>query len=74
MANQWQRMGAPTEVDVVELGPGRGVLMADLLRTWRQAAPGLLKAATITMIEASERLQEVQKRDASGSCGPDHLD
>lgn len=62
LANQWQRMGAPTEVDVVELGPGRGVLMADLLRTWRQAAPGLLKAATITMIEASERLQEVQKR------------
>ena len=62
LADQWQRMGAPAAVDVVELGPGRGVLMADILRTWRQAAPGLLAAASITMIEASQRLREVQRR------------
>jgi NADH dehydrogenase [ubiquinone] 1 alpha subcomplex assembly factor 7 len=36
--------------------------MADMLRTWRQAAPGLLAAAAITMVEASQRLQEVQRR------------
>ncbi len=62
LADQWQRMGAPDAVDVVELGPGRGVLMADMLRTWRQAAPGLLDAAAVTMVEASQRLQEVQRR------------
>ncbi len=62
VANQWQRMGSPAAVDVIELGPGRGVLMADMLRTWRQAAHGLLTAASITMVEASERLQGVQQR------------
>lgn len=62
LADQWRRMGSPAAVDVVELGPGRGVLMADLLRTWRQAAPGLLEAASITMVEASERLQAVQRK------------
>jgi hypothetical protein len=28
----WQQMGQPKEVNLVELGPGRGALMADLLR------------------------------------------
>lgn len=70
LADQWQRMGAPGSVELVELGPGRGLLMADILRTWRQAAPGLLQAASITLVEASERLQAVQRqalRDHSDS-------
>ena len=32
MAAVWQQMGAPENVRVVELGPGRGTLMADALR------------------------------------------
>jgi len=31
----WQMMGAPDQVLLVELGPGRGTLMADLLRASR---------------------------------------
>lgn len=60
LADQWQRMGCPPAVDLVELGPGRGVLMADILRTWRQAAPALLVGASITLIETSERLKAQQ--------------
>lgn len=28
----WEQMGRPEKVNLVELGPGRGTLMADLLR------------------------------------------
>lgn len=28
----WEQMGQPNRVNLVELGPGRGTLMADLLR------------------------------------------
>ncbi|CAI7881477.1 unnamed protein product [Closterium sp. NIES-54] len=31
----WQQLGAPPRVHLVELGPGRGTLMADLLRVSR---------------------------------------
>src|SRR5512132_4259233 len=35
LADRWQAMGAPKPVRLVELGPGRGTLMADALRATR---------------------------------------
>src|SRR5512141_2694553 len=32
MAAVWKRMGEPANVRVIELGPGRGTMMADALR------------------------------------------
>jgi NADH dehydrogenase [ubiquinone] 1 alpha subcomplex assembly factor 7 len=55
----WRLMGEPTPVRLIELGPGRGVLMADALRALR-AAPGFLSAASVHLVETSAPLRQAQ--------------
>jgi NADH dehydrogenase [ubiquinone] 1 alpha subcomplex assembly factor 7 len=45
------------------MGPGRGTLMRDILRTAR-IDPGFLAAADIHLVETSERLRDIQRADA----------
>lgn len=61
----WQQMGSPGRVHLVELGPGRGTLMADALRATR-AVPGFHAAADLHLVEASRTLREMQGRALSG--------
>jgi NADH dehydrogenase [ubiquinone] 1 alpha subcomplex assembly factor 7 len=58
-ADLWQRSGAPDPVRVVELGPGRGTLMADFLRA-AAAVPEFRGAIRLTMVEASPVLRAAQ--------------
>lgn len=61
----WQRaMGAPAKFHLIELGPGRGTLMADALRAAR-AAPDFLRAAEIHLVEASPALRGRQRQRLS---------
>ncbi len=60
LASEWQRMGAPDPVRLVELGPGRGTLMADALRTMA-VMPELLSAADLHLVEASPLLMAKQR-------------
>ena len=55
----WRRLGAPAPVALCELGPGRGTLMADLLRAAR-LDPGFLDARDLLLIETSQRLRAQQ--------------
>lgn len=55
----WQKMGRPVPVQLVELGPGRGTLMADIVRTLK-ISPGLEAAAQIHLVEASPVLAASQ--------------
>jgi NADH dehydrogenase [ubiquinone] 1 alpha subcomplex assembly factor 7 len=56
----WERMGAPDPVLLVELGPGRGVLMADALRATR-LRPAFHKALRLHLVEASPVLRSRQR-------------
>jgi SAM-dependent MidA family methyltransferase len=61
MASVWQQMGAPENVRVVELGPGRGTLMLDALRA-AKVMNGFLSAIVLHLVEISRPLQQVQQR------------
>ena len=46
----WQELGRPKRVRLVELGPGRGTLMADLLRS-TAAFPEFACAVAVDLVE-----------------------
>ena len=56
----WQGMGQPDPIHLVELGPGRGTMMADALRAAGAAAP-FAAAVRPHLVEASPALRERQR-------------
>jgi NADH dehydrogenase [ubiquinone] 1 alpha subcomplex assembly factor 7 len=56
----WVAMGAPERLRLVELGPGRGTLMVDLLRAAR-LVPAFLAAVDVHLIETSPVLRARQQ-------------
>lgn len=60
LAQCWLDQGKPAPFNLVELGPGRGTLMADILRVGK-TVPGFIAAANIHLIEASPTLRQTQK-------------
>jgi SAM-dependent MidA family methyltransferase len=62
----WERLGRPDPVLVVELGPGRGTLMADALRAAR-LVPAFLAAARLHLVEMSPLLRERQAKSLAGA-------
>ena len=60
-ADLWQRIGRPAPLVVAELGPGRGVLMADFLRA-AAAIRGFREALRLVLVEASPLLHEEQRQ------------
>jgi NADH dehydrogenase [ubiquinone] 1 alpha subcomplex assembly factor 7 len=59
-ADLWERLGAPDPVLLVELGPGRGTLMADALRAAR-VVPAFMRALRLHLVERSPLLRRVQE-------------
>lgn len=60
LAQAWLDQGRPDPFTLAEIGPGRGTLMADILRAIR-LAPGMAEAARVTLIEASAHLRALQR-------------
>lgn len=65
-ADYWTRMGAPRQVRLVELGPGRGTLMQDFLRAAR-IVPGFLEALDVDLVETSPVLRRIQQSNLAGA-------
>jgi NADH dehydrogenase [ubiquinone] 1 alpha subcomplex assembly factor 7 len=59
LADQWQQLGGADPVQLVELGPGRGTLMADLLRAMA-VLPAARAAMRVHLVETSPVLRERQ--------------
>ncbi len=60
-AELWLQMGSPECLHLVEFGPGRGTLAADLLRAGKRV-PSFLKACRLHLVETSPVLRETQKK------------
>lgn len=61
LAQTWLDQGCPAPFRLVELGPGRGTLMADALRA-TQNVPGFHAAADVWLVETSPALRREQAR------------
>jgi len=60
LAQTWMSMGTPNPVHLVEMGPGRGTLMADILRA-AGAVPAFREALQVHFIEVSPTLRKAQQ-------------
>lgn len=57
----WKQMGAPENVRLIELGPGRGTMMKDALRAVK-LVPEFRAAVVVHLVEASPLLQAQQEK------------
>ena len=65
LAQVWMDQGAPEEFALVELGPGRGTLMADALRATARV-PGFHAGVRLHLVEASPALRARQEAALQG--------
>ena len=67
---EWERLGCPPQIQLVEIGPGRGTLMSDVLKTAYEISNGrfaqaLIRGGGIHMVEVSPVLQSKQQATLS---------
>ena len=65
-ASVWKAIDSPPLLRLIEIGPGRGTLMADALRALR-VLPPLYQALSVHLVEVNPVLREKQKSALSGS-------
>jgi NADH dehydrogenase [ubiquinone] 1 alpha subcomplex assembly factor 7 len=65
-ASVWKVMGSPPLLRLIEIGPGRGTMMADALRALR-ILPPLHQALRIHLVEVNPVLREKQREMLTGS-------
>jgi SAM-dependent MidA family methyltransferase len=64
-ASAWKAIGSPSLLRLIELGPGRGTMMADALRALR-VLPPLYQSLSVHLVEINPVLREKQKSTLSG--------
>jgi NADH dehydrogenase [ubiquinone] 1 alpha subcomplex assembly factor 7 len=61
----WRHSGSPDPVDLIELGPGRGTLMADIMRVAR-TVPDWRAAIRLHLVEVNPALRQSQAAVLAG--------
>ncbi|KAI0749705.1 S-adenosyl-L-methionine-dependent methyltransferase [Daedaleopsis nitida] len=61
MLSQWMYAGASRKIRLVELGPGRGTLMHDVLRVFSQFAAARSATKEIHLVETSPSMRSAQQ-------------
>ena len=64
--NLWEKMNRPNNFQIIEMGPGLGTLMKDLLRVCNKLSPDFLRAIKINLIEKSPKLKKYQMKNLCG--------
>ena len=65
-ASVWKSMGSPSLLRLIELGPGRGTMMADALRALR-VLPPLYQMLNVHLVEINPVLRDKQKAALSAA-------
>lgn len=65
LLQSWRNLGSPKTVQIIEYGPGRGVMMGDMLRTARLDKE-FLAAIRVNLIETSSALEAKQAEQLAG--------
>ena len=58
---EWKKMGKVQPLNLVELGPGHGTLMQDILKTINKISPEEIKNLHIHLVETSPNLMKIQE-------------
>lgn len=61
----WEKLGKPSKFSLVELGPGKGTLIHDIIRVTRKYND-FFDSVSIHLVEISPTLQEIQKEKLKG--------
>ncbi len=61
----WEKLGKQSKFSLVELGPGKGTLIHDIIRVTRKYND-FFDSVSIHLVEISPALQEVQKEELKG--------
>ncbi|MBL0371963.1 class I SAM-dependent methyltransferase [Rhizobium sp. KVB221] len=70
LVQAWQKHLKPQRaIRIAEIGPGRGTMMADILRVISRLAPELYQGATVHMVETSAKLTALQAETLAAHTG-----
>jgi SAM-dependent MidA family methyltransferase len=61
----WEKLGKPSKFSLVELGPGKGTLIHDIIRVTRKYS-SFFNSMLIHLVEISPTLRKIQKEKLKG--------
>jgi SAM-dependent MidA family methyltransferase len=59
----WRALGSPEHIDLIELGPGRGLFAQDLLDWSEKKFPDFFRALRYVLVESSPRFARENRKD-----------